>query len=223
MNKKLTASILLVVIVASFFAMIETEAEQPKRYEADNIFHKSNASLFYLRNIGEYETVRSVGTGVIISDEGLALTAYHVVKHAVELEAVLQDGRNVSGVKVEAYDEGNDVALLRFPKVEEVEAFSALPLRPGGVSHGETVFAIGFPLKETPIITQGIVNSPEAKINGRSRVLTSAGIVSGMSGGPLLDQEGHVVGIISGSLRTMPGIHLVVSIEEVAELVEDFQ
>lgn len=49
--------------------------------------------------------------------------------------------------------------------------------------HGEAVYALGYPLKNTAIITEGIVNTPAADINGRSRILTSAQVASGMSGG----------------------------------------
>ncbi|MFD2876769.1 hypothetical protein ACFTAO_13560 [Paenibacillus rhizoplanae] len=45
------------------------------------------------------------------------------------------------------------------------------------------MYALGYPLKNTAIITEGIVNTPAADINGRSRILTSAQVASGMSGG----------------------------------------
>lgn len=213
MKKKIAALCLLFTVVSALFLMIPSGAEQPVRYEAEEIYALSGSSVFYLRNLGEYDTVRSVGTGVMISEDGRALTAYHVVKNTVSLEAVLQDGRTLSGIKVEVYDEENDVALLRFPAAMEGERYSALPTRSEDLKHGEHILAIGYPLKETPVITQGIVNSPDAMINGRSRVLASAQIVSGMSGGPVVDREGNVVGIISGSIRTMPGLHSIVAIE----------
>lgn len=213
MKQKIAALCLLFTVFSALFLMIPSGAEQPVRYEAEEIYAMSSSSVFYLRNLGEYDTVRSVGTGVMISEDGQALTAYHVVKNTVRLEAVMQDGRTLSGIKVEAYDEKNDVALLSFPTAKEGERFSALPIRSEALKHGEQIFAIGYPLKETPIITQGIVNSPAAMINGRSRALTSAQIVSGMSGGPVVDEEGNVVGIISASIRTMPGIHSIITIE----------
>ncbi|MNP47126.1 hypothetical protein D3C76_1411670 [compost metagenome] len=75
-------------------------------------------------------------------------------------------------------------------------------------------------MKGTKIITEGIVNAPQAAINGRNRVLLSAEVVNGMSGGPLMDEHGYAAGILSGSLRTMSGIHLAVSGQEAAAVVK---
>ena len=83
------------------------------------------------------------------------------------------------------------------------------------------MFAIGYPMKETKIITEGIVSSPQAPVNGRNRILISAQVASGMSGGPVLDKNGDVVGVISGSLRTMNNIHLVVDMDTVRTVMEN--
>lgn len=208
---------LLLAALSGLLALTRTNAEGVVRYDAEGIYERSSPSVFYIRNLGEYDTTRSVGTGVIVSPDGLAVTAYHVIKGASRLEAVLQD-KAILTIEVAAYDETNDIALLKLPELNE-ERYPALPIRTAGVRHGEQVFAIGYPLKETAIITQGIINSPQADINGRSRILTSAQIASGMSGGPLLDREGRVAGIISGSLRTMEGIHLIVNMSNVEVLI----
>lgn len=207
---------LLFVMLSGAYLPSIIDAEEPKVYDAEEIYASASSSVIYIRNIGEYGTTHSVGSGVIIAPEGTAVTAYHVVKDAFRLEAVLPDGRVLGGVEVAAYAEPDDVALLRLPPGA---SYAALPLRSEAMRHGEQVFAIGYPLKETAIITEGIVNAPSAEINGRSRILTSAQIVSGMSGGPLIDRQGRVAGVISGSLRTMPGIHLIVSMEEVEALL----
>jgi serine protease Do len=200
-----------------------SEAERSVRYEAEEIYTRSSSAIFFVRSLGEYDTIRSVGTGVIISENGYAFTAYHVTKNAIGLEAVLEDGRIIKGVEVVAYDENNDVSLLRIPlETMSEKSFTAMPIRSDEeLRHGEHVFAMGYPLKGTPIITEGIINSPDAEINGQSRVLVSTQIVSGMSGGPIVDQEGRVAGIISGSLRTMPGIHLAVDMGAASKLLKE--
>ncbi|MCR8635890.1 hypothetical protein [Paenibacillus radicis (ex Xue et al. 2023)] len=68
--------------------------------------------------------------------------------------------------------------------------------------------------------SEGIVNAPRAVINGRDRKLVSIQLVSGMSGGPLMDSFGFAAGILSGSLRTMNGIHLAVDSQAVMQVLE---
>ncbi|MNC45218.1 Serine protease Do-like HtrA [compost metagenome] len=135
----------------------------------------------------------------------------------------MADGTVISPVKVTKYDELKDVAVLALPDPAAMKVkgnvYPYLNMRKDAVKHGEAVFALGYPLKNTPIITEGIVNSPDAEINGRSRILTSAQVASGMSGGPLIDAHGQLAGIISGSLRTMNNIHLIINMEDLRSLL----
>ncbi|TLS51044.1 trypsin-like peptidase domain-containing protein [Paenibacillus antri] len=193
------------------------EADAPLTYDAESVYRRSGAAVFYLRALNADGGVRTTGTGVVLSAGGAAATAYHVVKGADRLEAVFPDGTSVSPVTVVAYDESKDAAVLALPKRKS--AYPAMELRADPMAFGAKAFAIGYPLKETPIITEGIVNNPAAEINGRDRLLVSAAIASGMSGGPIVDEEGRIAGIVSGSLRTMNNIHLGVEIEEIRKLL----
>lgn len=64
------------------------------------------------------------------------------------------------------------------------------------------------------------MNAPTAEVNDVIRLLTSAQVSAGMSGGPLLNEEGRVIGLISGSFRTMTGIHICVTIEDIRKLMK---
>nr|WP_261807957.1 serine protease [Paenibacillus sp. N3.4] len=165
----------------------------------------------------------------MISPDGIAATAYHVVAEADHLEAIFNDGRMVSSIEVLGRDDQTDAAILKLPAAtavarenasfEKKASYNALRVRETAVKHGEKVFAIGYPMKDTPIITEGIINSPKAEINGRDRILTSAQIVGGMSGGPVIDRYGRLAGIVSGSMRTMNNIHLVIPTEQLRNLL----
>lgn len=200
------------------FYVKATKADTPELYNAEQSFVLAQNALLYIRILGPDDTLKSTGSGVILTPEGLAATAYHVVKGAQRIEAVLKDGRTLSPIKVLSYNEQADVAILQLPELKmlkaKVDKYQSLAIRDEAVRFGEKLFALGYPLKDTPVITEGIVNNPQAMINGRSRILTSAQIVSGMSGGPVLDQYGHLAGIISGSLRTMDNIHLVIDMND---------
>lgn len=221
MKRRTGFLLLLIVALASLLLMKDTDAQESQPYDAEAVYRDAEAAIFYIRNLTEAGALRSVGTGFLISKTGQAATAYHVVKEAAALEATLADGTVVKGIQVVRFDELTDTALLQLPKPAAGRSYPAIPLRKDSVKHGQRVFAIGYPLKDTPIVTEGIVNAPRANVNSRDRILVSASIVSGMSGGPVLDNYGNLIGIVSGSMRTMPGIHLVAGTEQMAELIKD--
>lgn len=200
-------------------------AKERQTYDAEGIYDAAQPSTFYIRVFRADGTVKDVGTGFLIGRDGEALTAYHVVQGAERISAVLNDGTVVEPIAVAAHDEAKDIASLKLPALHDHSRYKAgypfLNLRSAKTKHGERVYAIGYPMKETKIVTEGIVGSPRAPINGKDRMLISAQVVSGMSGGPVLDEYGDVVGVISGSLRTMNNIHLVVDTDSVRTVIAD--
>ncbi len=201
-----------------------TRATTPDKHDAKESYELAQNALLYLRVMNSSDTVKTVGSGVIVSPGGTAVTAYHVVKGGERIEGVLIDGTVIGPIQVQRYDELTDAAILQLPSPKTVKlkggAYPALPLREPALRHGDRLYALGYPMKDTPIITEGIVSHPGAQVNGRARILTTAAIVSGMSGGPVLDEQGRLSGIISGSMRTMNGIHLVISMEDVRSLLD---
>lgn len=222
-TKLLAVSLVFSLILAVLFNEGTTSADTIGVYNAEQSYAIASEAIFYLRVLKSDGTASSTGTGIILSPAGTAATAYHVVKNAQRIEGIMADGTVISPIKVTKSDELKDVAVLELPSPAAMKqkgnAYAYLPLRKDKLKHGEAVYALGYPLKNTAIITEGIVNTPAADINGRSRILTSAQIASGMSGGPLLDAHGELAGVISGSLRTMNNIHLVVNMEDLRSLL----
>jgi len=201
---------LVAVIFATERLVIGTEASALPELTAEQIYQADADSVFYLKVYKKDGTLKTVGTGFLIGG-GKALTAYHVIADGASYEAVFDDGKTVRGLTVTAADQDMDTAVLSI----QASGRKGLELAPDEARHGQRTFAMGYPLKETKIITEGIVNNPAAKVNGVNRLLTSAQVASGMSGGPLFDQYGKVVGLISGSFRTMSNIHLCVSVTDI--------
>lgn len=223
--KKQLASLCIIVslLSAALFYNGTTNADTPVVNNAEQTYQLTEKAIFYLRVLKSDGTASATGTGIILSPGGTAATAYHVVKGAERMEGVMDDGTVISPIKVTKYDELKDVAVLELPSPAAVKlkdnVYSFLQVRKEAVKHGEAVFALGYPLKNTNIITEGIINTPAAEINGRDRILTSAQVVSGMSGGPLMDSHGQLAGIISGSLRTMDNIHLIINMDDLRSIL----
>ncbi len=142
---------------------------------------------------------RGAGTGVVIDQRGLIVTAAHVVEGTSTVEIRFATGERVSG-RVLGTDEANDIALLRVDRLP-----AGVPVAVLGdsdrVQVGDVVVAIGSPFGLSGTVTQGIVSAVNRSWNqpgDRLRtglIQTDAPINPGNSGGPLFDARGEVIGI----------------------------
>lgn len=138
---------------------------------------------------------RSLGSGFIISADGLVVTNNHVIEGADEVQVFTQDGDRYDAV-VLGTDEKTDLAVLR------IDAGKPMPFVPFGDSDsadvGDWVMAIGNPFGLGGSVTLGIVSARNRNINSGpydNFIQTDAAINQGNSGGPLIDMNGEVVGI----------------------------
>jgi serine protease Do len=140
-------------------------------------------------------TVPSLGTGFVISDQGLIVTNYHVVEDVEKIDIVFSDGTH-SDAEVVGKDPQTDVALLRAKAKRE---YVALPLGDSdAMLPGDWVIAIGNPFGLDHTVTAGIVSAIGRDIGQGPYddfIQTDAAINPGNSGGPLLNLAGQVVGI----------------------------
>lgn len=139
----------------------------------------------------------SLGSGVIVKDDGLIVTNAHVVKGADEIRVVLHDRREFDA-KLVAQDERYDLALLRIEA--DGAKFPAVELRDSdSVEVGDIVVAIGNPFGLNQTVTQGIISAVARSaggVNDSSFFLqTDAAINPGNSGGALIALDGRLIGI----------------------------
>ena len=138
---------------------------------------------------------RGMGSGFIISSDGLILTNAHVVREAKDVTVKLSDRREFTA-KVLGADPTTDVAVLR------IDAKNLPTVRIGDARQlevGDPVLAIGAPYGLEQTATQGIVSAKGRSLPGDNTVVpfiqTDAAVNPGNSGGPLFDGAGAVVGI----------------------------
>lgn len=139
----------------------------------------------------------SLGSGVIVSSQGLILTNHHVVEAADEIEVALADGRTLPA-KVVGTDPDTDLAVIRV----NAKNLPAITFgRSDQLSVGDVVLAIGNPFAVGQTVTQGIVSALGRNHLGintfENFIQTDAPINPGNSGGALVDVEGHLIGINS--------------------------
>ncbi len=137
----------------------------------------------------------SLGSGVIVSADGLILTNHHVVESAEEIEVLLADGRRARA-KLVGSDPETDLAVLRVA----LEGLPAIALGSETEARiGDVVLAIGNPFGVGQTVTMGIVSAlgrNQLGINTfENFIQTDAAINPGNSGGALVDTQGRLLGI----------------------------
>jgi serine protease Do len=168
--------------------------------------------------------VTSLGSGVIVSQDGWVLTNAHVVERGARFRIGLLDGRELLA-KVVGTDPSSDLAVLK------LETKERLPFATMGRSDdlliGETVIAIGNPFGLSHTVTTGVVSAVNRSFKAGDRTLfdfvqTDASINPGNSGGALLDIEGRLVGVNTAILGDRnAGIGFAIPIDRARRIAED--
>ncbi len=149
----------------------------------------------------------SLGSGVILSEDGIVVSNFHVVGLATDIRVQLKDRREYSA-KVLLADQESDLAILQ---IQDADAMPYLHLRDSDtVEVGELVLAIGNPFGVGQTVTSGIISglarSGTATGNARGYFLqTDAPINPGNSGGALIDVNGDLVGVNTSILTRSGG------------------
>jgi serine protease Do len=166
----------------------------------------------------------SMGSGVLIREDGTILTNAHVVKGASEIVAKLPDGRTFKATSFAA-DEEVDLAVV---KIEGKELPVATLGDSDALEVGQWVLAIGNPFGLEHTVTAGVISA--FRRNGGATqenfIQTDAAINPGNSGGPLVDLRGRVIGIntsIYSKSGGYQGIGFALPINLAKQIVENLK
>jgi serine protease DegQ len=148
-----------------------------------------------------------LGSGVIVSPEGLILTNFHVIEGADDIQVLLNDGKTHKA-QVVGTDPESDLAVLKI-KADKLPAITFGLM--DNLRVGDVVLAIGNPFGVGQTVTMGIVSALGRSHLGintfENFIQTDAAINPGNSGGALVDAEGHLVGINSAIYSRTGGSH----------------
>lgn len=145
----------------------------------------------------------AIGAGIVVSAEGMVVTNHHVVRDCAAI-SVLDPQKERTAATLVGVDVANDLALLKadrtFPSPASFR--SGAPLQAG-----ESVIVVGYPLAGIlgfePNVTFGYVSAVGGLRGDASRFQISAPIHKGNSGGPILGQDGQVIGIVTSKLDAL--------------------
>jgi putative serine protease PepD len=138
----------------------------------------------------------------VVNDMGAILTANHVIEGAASIEITFVDGTTAQG-EVASSDPDQDIALLLPSGLPEVLVPATLG---GGVNIGDEVYAVGHPLGLVWSMSAGVVSGldrtvpiPEAGKELTGLIQFDAAVNPGNSGGPLLNRNAQVVGVVTAT------------------------
>ena len=177
------------------------EPSAKTKLTAESLFKQCAASVVMIK------TERGSGSGVCVAPDGIVITNHHVIQDRNPKISVhtysTKDGKLVRSEELKAdvlyLSETHDLALLRIK--DAPKTLVPLHLETEPLVSGAKVFALGSPgLGELVLeqsITDGIVSSPARTLGRNSFVQHTASVNPGNSGGPLVNEFGHIVGIVT--------------------------
>ena len=161
-------------------------------------------------------------SGVLIDDQGTVATAYHCVASGLKPRVYTRDGAKFTGEST-AWRQSDDLALV---SVAGLAGRPHLAIRTAAIEQGERVYGLGHPFAPAAdrkpkmsgllqwSVTEGIVSASSERL-----VQTDAALNPGNSGGPVVDTQGHIVGITSHKLGG-DNVAFLASSQALLELVE---
>jgi len=203
--------------ILSLFLIILASYSASQQNVADVVKQSSDAVvLIVISNSAGQDT--ALGSGFLVSSDGEIITNYHVIREAHSAIVKLSNGAffPVSGVL--ASDADKDLAVIKvngknlpFLTVGDVDKLHA----------GDHVVAIGSPLGLEGTVSDGIVSAIDREWDSKKWIQTTAPVSHGNSGGPLLDMNNHVVGVVTlgGNPAQVQNLNLAVPAREITAVL----
>jgi serine protease Do len=193
------------VVNISTTRVIKSREEAPFDLFEDPFFRRFFGDQFPHPNIPKEHKEQSLGSGVIVSDDGYIVTNNHVIEKAQEIKVLLLNKKDYKAKLIGA-DPKTDIAVIK------IDA-TGLPALPWGDSNklkvGEIVFAIGNPFGLNQTVTMGIISAVGRANVGiadyEDFIQTDAAINPGNSGGAMINARGELIGINTAILSRTGG------------------
>ena len=159
--------------------------------------------FIHTRQENDQDKKSGIGSGVVINESSDILTALHVVAEAAKIEIHFSDGSQSTAQIISAEPE-NDIAVLR-PHGPPGWIFPAILGNPGAMRVGDEAYVVGNPLGLVASLSAGVISGFDRSVPVKGNDRRLEGLIQfdtavnpGSSGGPLLNRQGHVVGIVTG-------------------------
>ncbi len=174
-------------------------------------------------------TPGGLGSGVLLNEDGFAVTNAHVIQGESDLRATVwipqEDGSlmrtTIEDVVIIAVNNHLDLALLQLQHPDgNLFDFSVLEQNES-IEVGQSVFAIGNPLGLERSMSQGVISTKQRSFDGLTYIQTDAAINPGNSGGPLFNSLGEVVGITNMGITAAESLNFAIPTRYVKDFIRN--
>jgi serine protease Do len=183
---------------------------------AQDIMDAARESIVIIRQTGRDGGQEGIGTGFVVDRDGLIATCMHVIGEARPLSVTFADGKAAAVTEIHAWDRKLDLAVIRVGAHD----LSALKLGDSdNLKQGATVVAIGNPQGLSRSVVQGVVSAIREFEYG-PMIQLAIPIEPGNSGGPLLQMNGRVHGIVNMKSAVTDNLGFAIPVNSLKTLLE---
>ena len=226
------ASVALLVLIGLFGSVsflrqirpsgVASTAQEPNEPSALGSVLKQISAVVTLYIYDPEGKPSSLGSGFLITDDGVGVTNFHVLKDAFSAEAKLGDGRIYHVLAVHAFQANHDIAIFQLGRrtslgVEAATNLSHVELSSERVRVGDRVTTVGSPEGLSNTVSDGLVSAIRGDA-GEQYFQITAPISHGSSGGPVFNLKGQVVAITSFQSREGQNLNFAIPVSEVAAI-----
>lgn len=206
---RITAALLLLICLP----LAAASAQEP--LSVKDLAAKVKPSIVVITFAGREGAQQGLGTGFVIDKSGLIATNLHVIGEARPISVQTAAGRTLAVKAVHASDRALDLAIVQV----ESGDLPALELASGDqVAAGEPVVVMGNPQGLKHSVVSGVVSGTR-EIDGRTMLQLAIPVEPGNSGGPVLDVQGRVLGIVTMKSLVTENLGFAVAVGDLKTLV----
>ncbi|MBM3995703.1 MAG: trypsin-like serine protease [Planctomycetes bacterium] len=190
---------------------------QDKKKTVEQLAEEAKDSIAVLLYSGREGKTQGIGTGFVVTEDGLIATNLHVIGEARPITVQLADGSKHDATIVHASDRKFDLAVVKIDAKKKLK-----PLVLGDstkLPQGLAIVAIGHPRGLQHSVVAGVL-SGKRDIDGVSMLQLAIPIEQGNSGGPVLDPQGRVVGVVTLQSRETANLGYAVPVNSLKQILD---
>ncbi|MCA9268839.1 MAG: trypsin-like peptidase domain-containing protein, partial [Planctomycetales bacterium] len=192
------------------------ETPAPVGIDAEAITRAARPSIAALTVEGRDGKQQGMGTGFVVSADGLIATNLHVIGEARPIRVTFPSGKSYDVTGVHASDRSLDLAVVKI----DAEGLPPLALGLGAaLAQGEPIVVMGNPQGLRYSVVSGVVSGLR-EVEGREMLQVAIPVEPGNSGGPVFDRQGRVVGIVTMKSLITDNLGFAALSEELRSLLD---